>query len=189
MHIIYHVEPLCLPSPPQTLGTDQDTIRVDLPLLIDCTFCAATGMIAYGAVIGKATPTQLMWIMVALGAYLQMDRGSSTALAQVQPSPPLSLLVQTCGCAISLVGCMVPVQGLLDLLLPFRNDSQLIRNQYAISPQDDPYGRDGWWWAPCACVSASHMQIALHTQYDTDDPCGRDGGGPGSRRPQHPGHA
>eukprot|EP00983_Pelagomonas_calceolata_P034283 1074319-Pelagomonas_calceolata.AAC.4 len=50
----------------QTLGTDQDKIKVDLPLLIDCTFCAATGMIAYGAVIGKATPTQLMWIMVAL---------------------------------------------------------------------------------------------------------------------------
>jgi len=50
----------------QTLGTDQQTIRVDMPLLIDCSFCAATGMIAYGAVIGKATPTQLMWMMVAL---------------------------------------------------------------------------------------------------------------------------
>uniref|UniRef100_A0A6S8NC72 Ammonium transporter AmtB-like domain-containing protein n=1 Tax=Dunaliella tertiolecta TaxID=3047 RepID=A0A6S8NC72_DUNTE len=50
----------------QTLGTDQDKIKVDLPLLIDCTFCAATGMVAYGAVIGKATPTQLMWIMVGL---------------------------------------------------------------------------------------------------------------------------
>jgi hypothetical protein len=50
----------------QTLGKDQSTIKVDIPLLIDCTFCAATGMIAFGAVIGKATPTQLMWLMVAL---------------------------------------------------------------------------------------------------------------------------
>eukprot|EP00983_Pelagomonas_calceolata_P103008 1158868-Pelagomonas_calceolata.AAC.5 len=57
---------MCSHLPPQTLGTDQRTIRVDMHLLIECTYCAATGMIAYGAVIGKATPTQLVWLMVAL---------------------------------------------------------------------------------------------------------------------------
>ena len=34
----------------QTLGINQPgVIKVDLPLMIDCTFCAASGMIAFGA--------------------------------------------------------------------------------------------------------------------------------------------
>ena len=40
-------------------------IVIGIPLLIDSAFCAASGMIAYGAVIGKTTPAQLVWLMVA----------------------------------------------------------------------------------------------------------------------------
>ncbi|KAG2438274.1 hypothetical protein HYH02_010972 [Chlamydomonas schloesseri] len=38
-------------------------IQIDMALLIDCAFCAASGMIAFGAIIGKATPTQLTWLL------------------------------------------------------------------------------------------------------------------------------
>ncbi|KAG2430162.1 hypothetical protein HXX76_010261 [Chlamydomonas incerta] len=38
-------------------------IQIDIALLIDCAFCAASGMIAFGAIIGKATPTQLLWLL------------------------------------------------------------------------------------------------------------------------------
>ena len=34
--------------------------------MIDATFCAGSGMIAFGAVLGKTTPTQLTWLMVGL---------------------------------------------------------------------------------------------------------------------------
>ncbi len=40
-------------------------ITIDLPLMIDAAFCAGSGMIAFGAVIGKTTPTQLIWLMIA----------------------------------------------------------------------------------------------------------------------------
>lgn len=40
-------------------------ISLDIPLLIDSTFCAASGMITFGAVIGKVTPSQIMWIVFA----------------------------------------------------------------------------------------------------------------------------
>ncbi|MEW5310031.1 MAG: hypothetical protein WDW38_001864 [Sanguina aurantia] len=40
-------------------------IILDLPLLIDAAFCAASSMIAFGAFIGKASPTQFLWIAVA----------------------------------------------------------------------------------------------------------------------------
>mmetsp|Transcript_3351 Transcript_3351/g.7324 ORF Transcript_3351/g.7324 Transcript_3351/m.7324 type:complete len:554 (-) Transcript_3351:542-2203(-) len=42
----------------------QDHIEVEIALLIECSFCAASGMIAFGAVIGKTTPAQIMWLMV-----------------------------------------------------------------------------------------------------------------------------
>ncbi len=74
----------CLPAS-QTLGKDNGTIRLNMHLLIDCSYCAATGMIAYGAVIGKATPTQLMWMMVALvrGARAALPQGPSGAVCAV----------------------------------------------------------------------------------------------------------
>ena len=37
---------------------------MDLPLLIDCSFCAGSAMIAFGAVIGKTSPTQIMWLLI-----------------------------------------------------------------------------------------------------------------------------
>ncbi|KAF5839982.1 ammonium transporter family-domain-containing protein [Dunaliella salina] len=64
--LMFLVAILIVGAAQQTLGTDRGTVRVDMHLLIECTYCAATGMIAYGAVIGKATPTQLVWLMVAL---------------------------------------------------------------------------------------------------------------------------
>nr|AAM17923.1 Rh protein homolog-2 [Chlamydomonas reinhardtii]AAM19664.1 Rh2 protein [Chlamydomonas reinhardtii] len=38
-------------------------IQIDMALLIDCAFCAGSGMIAFGAIIGKATPTQVLWLL------------------------------------------------------------------------------------------------------------------------------
>jgi ammonium transporter Rh len=49
---------------------------VDLPLLIDAAFAAAAAMISFGAVLGKTSPTQLLWLVVlevpvyALNAHL-----------------------------------------------------------------------------------------------------------------------
>ena len=39
-------------------------IIVDMPLLINASFCAASGMIAFGAVIGKTSVAQIIWLMV-----------------------------------------------------------------------------------------------------------------------------
>ena len=39
-------------------------IVVDMPLLINASFCAASGMIAFGAVIGKTSAGQIIWLMV-----------------------------------------------------------------------------------------------------------------------------
>lgn len=39
-------------------------IVVDMPLLINASFAAASGMIAFGAVIGKTTGAQIIWLMV-----------------------------------------------------------------------------------------------------------------------------
>lgn len=47
-----------------TLGGLLGSIKLDLPLLIDASFCAGAAMIAFGAVLGKATPTQLLWMLV-----------------------------------------------------------------------------------------------------------------------------
>ena len=38
-------------------------VSIDLPLLIDSAFCAGAAMISFGAVLGKATPTQLIWLL------------------------------------------------------------------------------------------------------------------------------
>jgi hypothetical protein len=56
------------PPPPQVFPGDDlpapQRIQVDMPLLIDAAFAACSGMIAFGAVIGRVTPTQLLWLMV-----------------------------------------------------------------------------------------------------------------------------
>lgn len=40
-------------------------VALDLPLLIDAAFAAGAAMISFGAVIGKATPAQLVWLLAA----------------------------------------------------------------------------------------------------------------------------
>eukprot|EP00882_Tetradesmus_deserticola_P015119 GHRQ01016097.1.p1 GENE.GHRQ01016097.1~~GHRQ01016097.1.p1 ORF type:complete len:343 (+),score=159.07 GHRQ01016097.1:214-1242(+) len=50
----------------QGLGLGHTTIKLELPLLVDATFCAGSAMIAFGAVLGKTTPTQLTWLMIGL---------------------------------------------------------------------------------------------------------------------------
>lgn len=50
----------------QGMSTGHRTIKLELPLIIDATFCAGSAMIAFGAVLGKTTPTQLTWLMVGL---------------------------------------------------------------------------------------------------------------------------
>lgn len=42
------------------------SIRLDLPIVIESAFCAASAMIAFGAVIGKTTPTELFWLIVCM---------------------------------------------------------------------------------------------------------------------------
>lgn len=42
------------------------SIRLDMPLIIEAAFCAASAMIAFGAVIGKTTPTELLWLIVCM---------------------------------------------------------------------------------------------------------------------------
>ncbi|WIA39056.1 hypothetical protein OEZ86_005200 [Tetradesmus obliquus] len=39
-------------------------IELDLPLLIDAAFCAGAAMISFGAVLGKASPGQLLWMVL-----------------------------------------------------------------------------------------------------------------------------
>jgi hypothetical protein len=39
-------------------------VMVGLPLLIDAEFAAAAAMISFGAVLGKTSPTQLLWLLV-----------------------------------------------------------------------------------------------------------------------------
>jgi ammonium transporter Rh len=46
-------------------GGGASSIVVDMPLLINAAFCAASCMIAFGAVIGKTTPGQLVMLLVA----------------------------------------------------------------------------------------------------------------------------
>ena len=46
-------------------STGSNRIVIGIPLLIDSAFCAASSMIAYGAVIGKTTPAQLILLVVA----------------------------------------------------------------------------------------------------------------------------
>jgi ammonium transporter Rh len=38
-------------------------VSIDLPLLIDAAFAAGAAMISFGAVLGKATPAQLLWLL------------------------------------------------------------------------------------------------------------------------------
>ena len=51
-------------------------IELDLPLLIDSAFAAGAAMISFGAVLGKVTPAQIVWMLVlqvpiyAFNAYL-----------------------------------------------------------------------------------------------------------------------
>ncbi|PNH12195.1 Ammonium transporter Rh type A [Tetrabaena socialis] len=41
-------------------------ITIDLPLLIDAAFAAGSAMISFGAVLGRATPGQLLWMLVLM---------------------------------------------------------------------------------------------------------------------------
>ena len=50
----------------QVMGSDHMRISLDIPLIIDATFCAGSAMIAFGAVIGKTSPTQLTWLLAIM---------------------------------------------------------------------------------------------------------------------------
>ena len=38
-------------------------VQIDLPLLIDAAFAAGAAMISFGAVLGKASPAQALWLL------------------------------------------------------------------------------------------------------------------------------
>ncbi|KAG2497748.1 hypothetical protein HYH03_004481 [Edaphochlamys debaryana] len=42
------------------------TITIDLPLFIDAAFAAGSAMIAFGAVLGRASPSQILWMLVLM---------------------------------------------------------------------------------------------------------------------------
>eukprot|EP00878_Enallax_costatus_P018177 GHUV01019125.1.p1 GENE.GHUV01019125.1~~GHUV01019125.1.p1 ORF type:complete len:332 (+),score=73.11 GHUV01019125.1:241-1236(+) len=58
----------------QVLGKGHSMITLELPLVIDATFCAGSAMIAYGAVLGKTTPTQLVWLMIGLVPFYALNQ-------------------------------------------------------------------------------------------------------------------
>ena len=39
-------------------------IWLDLPLMIDAAFCAGAAMISFGAILGKVSPSQLMYLLI-----------------------------------------------------------------------------------------------------------------------------
>lgn len=45
---------------------EKASITIDLPLLIDATFAAGSAMISFGAVLGRGTPAQLLWMLVLM---------------------------------------------------------------------------------------------------------------------------
>ncbi|KAG1678391.1 hypothetical protein FOA52_015158 [Chlamydomonas sp. UWO 241] len=57
---------LCVGVMQQVWIEGHDRIRIDMPLLINALFAAASAMIAFGAVIGKTTPSQLTWLIVMM---------------------------------------------------------------------------------------------------------------------------
>ncbi|KAG5191251.1 Rh-like protein/ammonium transporter [Tribonema minus] len=55
---------LCVGTVQQVLWNQTlSKIVLDLPLMIDASFCAAAAMISFAAVVGKATPTQIVWML------------------------------------------------------------------------------------------------------------------------------
>eukprot|EP01023_Acetabularia_acetabulum_P015776 TRINITY_DN1771_c0_g2_i5.p1 TRINITY_DN1771_c0_g2~~TRINITY_DN1771_c0_g2_i5.p1 ORF type:complete len:449 (-),score=104.13 TRINITY_DN1771_c0_g2_i5:1938-3284(-) len=59
-----------------TYGAAYQSVKVDIELITEAAFCAGAGMITFGAVLGKVSPTQLVWLLVlevpfyALNAFL-----------------------------------------------------------------------------------------------------------------------
>lgn len=49
---------------PQMVWGGANRIHLELPLMIDAAFCAAGALIWLGGVLGKASPTQLLWLTV-----------------------------------------------------------------------------------------------------------------------------
>jgi len=45
-------------------GKGKKRISLDLPLLIDSNFAAGAAMISFGALLGKVTPAQILWLLV-----------------------------------------------------------------------------------------------------------------------------
>lgn len=49
---------------PQMVWGGASRVHLELPLMIDAAFCAAGALIWLGGVLGKASPTQLLWLTV-----------------------------------------------------------------------------------------------------------------------------
>jgi ammonium transporter Rh len=61
-------------------------IEIDLPLLIDAAFAAGSAMIAFGAVLGKATPTQMLWLTALMIPIYAVRMNPSLKLMHDVPS-------------------------------------------------------------------------------------------------------
>lgn len=64
-------------------------IEIDLPLLIDAAFCAGAAMISFGAVLGKASPAQLVWLFA-----LEVPLYAANAQVRRLPVPACAILAQ-----------------------------------------------------------------------------------------------
>lgn len=49
-------------------------VAIDLTLLIEAAFCAASAMIAFGAVLGKTTPTELLWLLFLMVPFYGLNQ-------------------------------------------------------------------------------------------------------------------
>ncbi|KAG5191009.1 ammonium transporter family-domain-containing protein [Tribonema minus] len=102
---------LCIGACQQVFwGPEKSVITVDLPLLIDAAFCAGSAMIAFGAVIGKATPTQLLWMLFMQGASAPVESLKHTLYGPAQV--PFSVLNQRLAARVFKALDTVPVYAL-----------------------------------------------------------------------------
>ena len=66
-------------------GPQRSYVLVDLPLLIDAAFAAGAAMISFGAVLGKTSPTQLLWLLVLQVPVYAFNAHAVSCLSQFHP--------------------------------------------------------------------------------------------------------
>ncbi|KAI9919323.1 hypothetical protein PsorP6_017769 [Peronosclerospora sorghi] len=90
----------------QILGNEYSTKTLDVPTMIDGDFAAAAVLISFGAVLGKTTPTQLVWmtflelVVYAINEYIVLETLEATDAGG-------SMVIHTFGATFGLAVTMV----------------------------------------------------------------------------------